>query len=95
MRNTIEKLISGSNFEFTSKHTIFFKGYNNKKMGTLQFHIPGFQNDPSYPKQKEFLKFYEGKQLFWHFCPCASISKIHFAKCHLIECYERPITQFC
>ena len=38
----------------------FFREYNNKKMGTLQFHIPGFQNDPSYPKQKEFLKSYEG-----------------------------------
>ena len=40
-------------------HTIFFRGYNNKKMGTLQFHIPGFQNDPNYPKQKEFLKSYK------------------------------------
>ena len=29
---------------------------NHKKMGTLQFYIPGFQNDPSYTKQKEFLK---------------------------------------
>ena len=33
---------------------------NHKKMGTLQFYIPGFQNDPSYPKQKEFLKSTEG-----------------------------------
>ena len=33
---------------------------NHKKMGTLQFYIPGFQNNPSYPKQKEFLKFTEG-----------------------------------
>ena len=38
-------------------------------MGTLQFYIPGFKNDPSYPKQKElfqvslagFQKFF----LFW------------------------------
>ena len=29
---------------------------NHKKMGTLQFYIPGFQNVPSYPKQKDFLK---------------------------------------
>ena len=38
----------------------FFKGYNIKKMGTLQFYISDFQNDPSYPKQKEFLKSYKG-----------------------------------
>ena len=30
------------------------------KKGNLQFYIPGFQNDPSYPKQKEFLKSTEG-----------------------------------
>ena len=30
-------------------------------MGTLQFYIPGFQNDPSYPNQKEFLKSTGGK----------------------------------
>ena len=30
------------------------------EMGTLQFYIPGYQNDPSYPKQKEFLKSTEG-----------------------------------
>ena len=29
-------------------------------MGTLQFYISDFQNDPSYSKQKEFLKSYEG-----------------------------------
>ena len=32
---------------------------------------------------------------FWHFCPCASISKILLAKWLLVECYERPITHFC
>ena len=29
-------------------------------MGTLRFYIPGYRNDPSYPKQKEFLKSTEG-----------------------------------
>ena len=33
-----------------------FQVVKQKKMSTLQLHIPGFQNDPSYPKQKEFLK---------------------------------------
>ena len=33
-------------------------------MGPLQFCIQCFQNDPSYPKQKEFLKSTEGK-FFW------------------------------
>ena len=33
---------------------------NHKKMGTLQFYIPGVQDDPSYPKQREFSKSYEG-----------------------------------
>ena len=32
----------------------------HKRMGTLQFYIPGFQNDPSFPKQKEFLKSTQG-----------------------------------
>ena len=35
-------------------------------MGILQFHIPGFQNDPSYPKQKEFLKFCEGNLKYFN-----------------------------
>ena len=26
----------------------------HKRMNNLQFYIPGFQNHPSYPKQKEF-----------------------------------------
>ena len=30
------------------------------KMCTLQFYFPGFQNDPSYPKEKEFLKSTKG-----------------------------------
>ena len=34
----------------------FFQVVNSKKMGTLQFYIPCFKNDPSYPKQKEFSK---------------------------------------
>ena len=33
---------------------------NLEKMGTLQFYIPGFQNDPGYPKEKEFLKSTKG-----------------------------------
>ena len=32
----------------------------HNKMGALQFYIPGFQTDPSYPKQKEFLESTEG-----------------------------------
>ena len=47
--------------QLIATHTIFFRGYYNKKMGTLQLHNPGFQNDPSYPKQKDFFKSYEGK----------------------------------
>ena len=46
-----------------SPGTLYIKGSHStaadlihKKIGTLQFYIPGFQNDPSYPKQKEFLK---------------------------------------
>ena len=37
-----------------------FQVVKQQKMGTLQFHIPDFQNDPTYPNQKEFLKFCEG-----------------------------------
>ena len=43
-----------------SESTVFFKGYNIKKIGTLQLYIPDFQNDPGYLKQKDFLKSYEG-----------------------------------
>ena len=32
----------------------------HKRISTLQFYIPGFQNNPGYPKQKEFLKSNEG-----------------------------------
>ena len=32
----------------------------HKRMNTLQFYIPGFQNHPSYPNQKEFLKSNKG-----------------------------------
>ena len=32
---------------------------------------------------------------FWHFCPCASISKILLVKWLLVEYYERAITHFC
>ena len=35
------------------------KQKKHEKMGTLKFYIPGFQNDPIYPKQKEILKFCE------------------------------------
>ena len=32
----------------------------HRKMSPLQVYIPGFQNHPSYPKQKEFLKSTKG-----------------------------------
>ena len=51
-----------SNIEYskcTNAHCLE-KNLNHKKMGTLQFYTPGFQNDPSYPKQEEFLKSTEG-----------------------------------
>ena len=32
---------------------------------------------------------------FWHFCPCASISKNLLDKLLIVEYYERPITHFC
>ena len=32
----------------------------HRRISTLQFYIQGFQNQPSYPKQKEFLKSNEG-----------------------------------
>ena len=32
----------------------------HEKMGTLQFYIPGFQNNPNYPKQNESLKSTKG-----------------------------------
>ena len=44
------------------------------KMGTLQFYIPGYQNDPSYPKQKEFLKSTEGNLKWFNLSSQISIS---------------------
>ena len=38
----------------------FFRSLNTKRNSRFQFYIPGIQNHLSYPKQKEFLKSYEG-----------------------------------
>ena len=47
---------------------------------------------------KKVPKWLFGKKIatlpFWHFFPCASISKIFFAKWLLVDYYERPINQF-
>ena len=45
--------------EYLGSHCLETKLKHNE-MGTLQFYIQGYQNDPSYPKQKEFLKSTEG-----------------------------------
>ena len=54
----VKKYISKE--RMTSKSHCLGTKMKHKRMGPLQFYIPGFQNDPNYQKQKEFLKSTEG-----------------------------------
>ena len=57
--NSIKNLNACISKNFVMSHCLETKLKHNE-MGTLQLYILGYQNDPSYPKQKEILKYYEG-----------------------------------
>ena len=58
--NTVEKPDKAVNVRLYITPQCFFRSLNTKRNSRFQFYIPGLINHPSYPKQKDFLKSYEG-----------------------------------
>ena len=69
---------------------ICFRSFNKKSF--CQKNFRNWSTGTKVPKWQS--GYFLANSHFWHFCPCAWISKILSAKLLFIDCYERPITHF-